>query len=107
MDELKVFTGNAHPALAQAIVDYLGIPLGNCEVFQFSNENTFVRILENVRQRDTFVVQPFSSPVNSHLVEMLIMIDALKRASAGRITAVIPFFAYGRSDRKELQLSPR
>lgn len=101
MDELKVFTGNAHPALARAIVDYLNIPLGNCEVFQFSNENTFVRILENVRQRDTFVVQPFSSPVNSHLVEMLIMIDALKRASAGRITAVIPFFAYGRSDRKD------
>ena len=101
MDELKVFTGNAHPALAQAVVDYLGIPLGNCEVFQFSNENTFVRILENVRQRDTFVVQPFSSPVNSNLVETLIMIDALKRASAGRITAVIPFFSYGRSDRKD------
>jgi ribose-phosphate pyrophosphokinase len=101
MDELKVFTGNAHPALAKAITSYLGIPLGNCEVFQFSNENTFVRILENVRQRDTFVVQPFSSPVNSNLVEMLIMIDALKRASAGRITAVIPFFSYGRSDRKD------
>ena len=101
MDELKVFTGNAHPALAQAVVDYLGIPLGNCEVFQFSNENTFVRILDNVRQRDTFVVQPFSSPVNSNLVETLIMIDALKRASAGRITAVIPFFSYGRSDRKD------
>lgn len=101
MDELKVFTGNAHPGLAQAVVDYLGIPLGNCEVFQFSNENTFVRILENVRQRDTFVIQPFSSPVNSNLVEMLIMIDALKRASAGRITAVIPFFSYGRSDRKD------
>jgi ribose-phosphate pyrophosphokinase len=101
MDELKVFTGNAHPALAQAVTDYLGIPLGDCEVFQFSNENTFVRILENVRQRDTFVVQPFSSPVNSNLVETLIMIDALKRASAGRITAVIPFFSYGRSDRKD------
>jgi len=101
MDELKVFTGNAHPALAQEIVEYLGIPLGNCEVFQFSNENTFVRILDNVRQRDTFVVQPFSTPVNSNLVEMLIMIDALKRASAGRITAVIPFFSYGRSDRKD------
>jgi ribose-phosphate pyrophosphokinase len=101
MEELRVFTGNAHPALAQAIVDYLGIPLGNCEVFQFSNENTFVRILENVRERDTFVVQPFSSPVNSNLVELLIMIDALKRASAGRITAVIPFFSYGRSDRKD------
>jgi ribose-phosphate pyrophosphokinase len=101
MDELKVFTGNAHPDLARAITDYLGIPLGDCEVFQFSNENTFVRILENVRQRDTFVVQPFSTPVNNNLLEMLIMIDALKRASAGRITAVIPFFSYGRSDRKD------
>ena len=101
MDELKVFTGNAHPALAQAITDYLEIPLGKCEVFQFSNENTFVRILENVRQRDTFVVQPFSAPVNNHLVELLIMIDALKRASAGRITAVIPYYGYGRTDKKD------
>ena len=101
MEELKVFTGNAHPALAQAITEYLDIPLGKCDVFQFSNENTFVRILENVRERDTFVVQPFSSPVNSNLVELLIMIDALKRASAGRITAVIPYFSYGRSDRKD------
>lgn len=100
MDEMKVFTGNAHPALAQAITEYLGIPLGNCEVMQFSNENIFVRILENVRERDAFVVQPFSSPVNNNLVEMLIMIDALKRASAGRITAVIPYYGYGRSDRK-------
>lgn len=101
MDELKVFTGNAHPALAKAITDYLGIPLGNCEVIQFDNENTFVRILENVRQRDAFVVQPFSSPVNSNLMEILIMIDALKRASAGRITAVIPYYGYGRSDKKD------
>jgi len=101
MDELKVFTGNAHPALAQAITEYLGIPLGKCEVFQFSNENTFVRILENVRQRDTFVVQPLSSPVNNNLVEMLIMLDALKRASAGRITAVIPYYGYGRTDKKD------
>lgn len=101
MDELKVFTGNAYPALAQAIAEYLGIPLGKCEVFEFSNENIFVRILENVRQRDTFVVQPFSSPVNKSLVELLIMIDALKRASAGRITAVIPYYSYGRSDRKD------
>ena len=101
MDELKVFTGNAHPALAQAITDYLKISLGKCEVFQFSNENTFVRILENVRQRDTFVVQPFSAPVNNHLVELLIMIDALKRASAGRITAVIPYYGYGRTDKKD------
>jgi ribose-phosphate pyrophosphokinase len=101
MDELKVFTGNAHPALARAITEYLGIPLGNCEVMQFSNENTFVRILENVRQRDTFVVQPICSPVNSNLVELLIMLDALRRASAGRITAVIPYYGYGRTDKKD------
>jgi len=101
MDELKVFSGNAHPALANAITDYLGIPLGKCEVFQFSNENTFVRIMENVRERDTFIVQPLSTPVNNNLVELLIMIDAMKRASAARITAVIPYFGYGRSDRKD------
>ncbi len=101
MDELKVFTGNAHPALAQAITGYLGIPLGQCEVFEFSNENIFVRILENVRQRDTFVIQPLSSPVNKNLVELLIMLDALKRASAGRITAVIPHYGYGRTDKKD------
>ena len=101
MDELKVFTGNAHPSLAQAIVDYLGIPLGKCEVFEFSNENIFVRILENVRQRDTFVIQPICSPVNKSLVELLIMLDALKRASAGRITAVIPYYGYGRTDKKD------
>jgi len=101
MDDLKVFTGNVHPALAQAITEYLGIPLGKCEVFEFSNENIFVRILENVRQRDTFVVQPFSSPVNKSLMESLIMIDALKRASAGRITAVIPYYGYGRTDKKD------
>lgn len=101
MDELKVFSGNAHPALTKAITDYLGIPLGNCEVMQFANENTFVRILENVRERDTFIVQPICSPVNSHLMELLIMIDAMKRASAARITAVIPYYAYGRSDKKD------
>src|SRR4030066_255738 len=101
MDELKVFTGNAHPALAKAITEYLNIPLGKCEVFQFSNENTFVRILENVRQRDVFVVQPLGSPVNKNLVELLIMLDALKRASAGRITAVVPYYGYGRTDKKD------
>jgi ribose-phosphate pyrophosphokinase len=101
MDELKVFTGNAHPQLAKAITEYLGIPLGNCEVMQFSNENTFVRVLENVRERDVFIVQPISSPVNSHLMELLIMIDAIKRASAKRITAVMPYYAYGRSDKKD------
>jgi ribose-phosphate pyrophosphokinase len=101
VDELKVFTGNANPNLAKAVTEYLHIPLGKCEVFQFSNENTFVRVLENVRERDTFVVQPICSPVNTSLVELLIMIDALKRASAGRITAVIPHYSYGRSDRKD------
>ncbi|MBL7126927.1 MAG: ribose-phosphate pyrophosphokinase [Dehalococcoidales bacterium] len=101
MDELKVFTGNAHPQLAKEVVNYLGIPLGKNEVFQFSNENIFVRILENVRERDTFVIQPLCSPVNNNLVELLIMIDALKRASAKRITAVVPYYGYGRTDKKD------
>ncbi len=101
MDELKVFTGNAHPMLAQAICEYLGISLGKAEVFEFTNENIFVRVLENVRERDVFVIQPLSTPVNKNLVELLIMIDAFKRASAGRITAVIPYYAYGRTDKKD------
>jgi ribose-phosphate pyrophosphokinase len=101
MDELKVFTGNAHPALAKAVAKYLKIPLGKCEVSPFKNENIFVRILENVRQRDTFVIQPICSPVNNNLVELLIMLDALKRASAGRITAVVPYYGYGRTDKKD------
>ncbi len=101
MDELKVFTGNTHPALAEAVTEYLDIPLGRCEVFEFSNENTFVRILDNVRQRDTFVIQPICSPVNKSLVELLIMLDALKRASAERITAVVPYYGYGRTDKKD------
>ena len=101
LDELKVFTGNAHPALAQDICDSLGIPLGKAEVFQFANENTFVRILENVRERDVFVIQPICSPVNTSLMELLIMIDALKRASAARITAVTTYYGYGRTDKKD------
>ncbi len=101
MDELKVFTGNAHPALARAVAKYLKIPAGKCEVLTFANENIFVRILENVRQRDTFVIQPLCSPVNNNLVELLILIDALKRASAGRITAVVPYYGYGRTDKKD------
>jgi ribose-phosphate pyrophosphokinase len=101
MNELKVFTGNSNPVLAQAIVDYLEIPLGKCEVFQFTNENTFVRILENVRERDVFVVQSICSPVNNNLVELLIMLDAFKRASAGRITAVVPYYGYSRTDKKD------
>jgi len=101
MDELKVFTGNAYPTLAQAVCNYLGIPLGKADVFEFSNENIFVRILENVRQRDVFVIQPICSPVNRSLIELLIMLDAFKRASAGRITAVVPYYAYGRTDKKD------
>ena len=100
-EDLKVFTGNAHPALARDICSYLGIGLGDCEVFKFSNDNTFVRILENIRERDVFLVQSLSAPVNDHVMELLIMIDAAKRASAGRITAVIPYYSYGRSDKKD------
>jgi ribose-phosphate pyrophosphokinase len=101
MDDLKVFTGNAHPDLAKAICEYLGIPLGQAEVFEFTNENIFVRILENVRERDIFVVQPICHPVNKSLVELLIILDALKRASAKRITAVIPYYGYARTDKKD------
>ena len=101
MDELKVFSGNAHPSLAQSICDYLQIPLGKVDTFEFSNENIFVRILENVRERDVFIVQPICSPVNKSLVELLIMLDAFRRASAGRITAVVPYYGYGRTDKKD------
>jgi ribose-phosphate pyrophosphokinase len=101
MDELKVFSGTAHPALARAVCDYLDIPLGEAEVFEFSNENIFVRILENVRERDVFIIQPICSPVNKSLVELLIMLDASRRASAGRITAVVPYYGYSRTDKKD------
>ena len=101
MDELKVFSGTGHPSLAKAVCEYLGISLGEAEVFEFSNENIFVRILENVRERDVFVIQPLSSPVNKNLVELLIMLDAFKRASAGRITAVLPYYGYARTDKKD------
>jgi ribose-phosphate pyrophosphokinase len=101
LDELKVFTGNGHPGLAQSVCDYLEISLGQAEVFKFANDNTFVRIQENIRQRDVFVVQPTCYPVNDNLMELLIMIDAFKRASAGRITAVVPYYGYGRTDKKD------
>lgn len=101
MDDLRIFSGNANRPLAAAICRHLRIPLGDADVFQFSNENIFVKINENVRGQDVFVVQPFSSPVNRSIMEMLIMIDALKRASAARITAVIPYYAYGRTDKKD------
>jgi ribose-phosphate pyrophosphokinase len=100
-EELRVFSGRAYLALTQAICGYLEIPLGQCDLMEFSNENVFPRFCENIRARDVFLVQPFVSPVNTHIMELLIMIDAAKRASAGRITAVIPYYAYGRSDKKD------
>jgi ribose-phosphate pyrophosphokinase len=99
--DLSIFAGNAHPDLARGICDSLEMPLGQCEVFEFSNENIFVRILENVRSKDVFIVQPLSSPVSRSVLELLIMVDAFKRASAGRITAVVPYYGYGRSDKKD------
>ncbi len=100
-EDLKVFSGNAHKGLAKDICSYLGVSLGACEVFKFSNDQTFVKILENVREKDVFLVQTLSAPVNDHLMELLIMIDAARRASAGRITVVIPYYAYGRTDKKD------
>src|SRR5450759_1581296 len=99
--ELSIFTGNANRQLAASICRHLHIPLGDADVFQFSNENIFVKIKENVRGRDVFVIQPFSATVNRSIMLLLIMIDAFKRASASRITAVIPYYAYGRTDKKD------
>jgi len=101
LDELKVFTGNGHPELAQSVCEYLDIPLGQAEVFKFANDNTFVQIRENIRQRDVYIIQHTCYPVNDNLMELLIMIDAFKRASAGRITAVVPYYGYGRTDKKD------
>jgi ribose-phosphate pyrophosphokinase len=100
-DQFDIYTGNANPDLARKICRYLNVELGAIEVFQFANENIFVKILDNVREKDVFVVQPTSHPVNQSIMELLIMIDAFKRASAGRITAVVPYYAYGRSDKKD------
>ncbi len=101
LNGMAIFTGRAHPDLARNICAHLEMPLGACDIFEFSNENIFVRIQENVRSRDVFLVQSLCSPVNTSVVELLIMIDAFRRASAGRITAVIPYYAYGRSDKKD------
>ena len=101
LNELRVFSGNAHPQLARDVCGYLGIPLGESETFKFANDNTFVRIRENIRERDVFIVQPTVAPTNDNLMELLIMIDACKRASAGRITAVVSYYGYGRTDKKD------
>lgn len=99
--DIKIFSGSAHPALGQAICTHLGLPLGRSRLVRFSNENMLVQIEENVREADVFVVQPSCPPVSDGLVELLITLDALKHASAGRITAVLPYFPYARSDKKD------
>jgi len=104
--DIKIFCGSSNKALAQGICKELSIPLGNAETGSFSDGENFVSIYETVRGSDVFVVQSTSSPVNDNLMELLIMIDALKRASAGRITAVIPYFGYARQDRKTKPRDP-
>lgn len=99
--EMKIVTGSAHPALAQSICDYLRVPLCDATVASFPDGETFVKINENIRGRDVFIVQPTCPPTNQNLMELLIMVDAARRASAARITAVIPFFGYARQDRKD------
>lgn len=98
--KLKIFTGNANPELAKEICDYLGLPLGKAHVGRFNNGEVQVMIDESVRGKDVFVVQPTSYPVNDNLVELLVIADALKRASARHITAVVPYYGYARQDRK-------
>ena len=104
--DIKVFTGNAHPQLAKEIAQGLDITLGKSEVNKFSDGEINVKIDEKVRGTDVYIIQPTSTPANEHLMELLIMIDAMKRASAGRITAVIPYYGYARQDRKTRARDP-
>ncbi len=97
---MMVFTGNAHPQLAEDITGYLNMPLGKAVVGRFSDGEIMVEIMENVRGRDVFIIQPTSSPTNENLMELLVMVDAVRRASAARVTAVIPYFGYSRQDRR-------
>lgn len=99
--DLKIFSGRAHPALAQEICAYLGIPLGELTLYNFSDGEDYCQIDENVRGADVFVVQPTCSPVNDHVMELLILLDAFRRSSASRITAVLPYFGYARQDKKD------
>lgn len=100
-DRLKIFTGTAHPALAEEICARLSVPLGDCKVKTFSDGEIYLQINENVRGTDVFVVQPTCTPVDRNLMELLLMMDALRRASAKRITAVLPYYGYSRQDRKD------
>src|SRR3954470_12047068 len=104
--EMKIFSGSAHRELAQRICAYVGVPLGDATVSSFPDGETFVKINENIRGRDVFIVQPTCPPSNQNLMELLIMVDAARRASATRITAVIPFFGYARQDRKDHPRGP-
>lgn len=104
--DLKIFTGNANTELAEEIADYLGVPIGASNVTHFSDGEVQVRIDESVRGADVFVIQPTSAPVNENLMELLIMIDAVRRASARRITAVLPYYGYARQDRKTRARDP-
>jgi ribose-phosphate pyrophosphokinase len=99
-ENLMVFTGNANPVLAQGVVERLGIPLGKANVSRFSDGEVMVEINENVRGKDVFVLQSTCAPTNDNLMEIMLMVDALKRASAGRITAAIPYYGYARQDRR-------
>jgi ribose-phosphate pyrophosphokinase len=98
---MKVFCGRSNPELSREICGYLGIETGRCIIHKFKNDNTFVRIEENVRGKDVFVIQTGAPPVNDYFMELLIMIDALKHASASRVTAVLPYYPYARSDKKD------
>jgi ribose-phosphate pyrophosphokinase len=100
-ERIKVFTGNANPALASEICEFLALPLGNASAKTFADGEIYLQVQENVRGADVFVVQPTSKPVDRNLMELLLMIDALKRASADRITAVLPYYGYARQDRKD------
>lgn len=99
--KLKIFAGTSHPAFAEAVAAHLGMSLGQVEIIRFSNENIMVKILENVRGDDIFIIQTMAPPVSDKIIESLIMLDALKHASAARITAVLPYFPYSRSDKKD------
>jgi len=99
--KLKIFSGTANPDLAEEVSAISGIPISNAEIFKFSNDDTFVKINDNVRGSDVFIIQPTCFPVNDNIMELLIMIDSLKRASASRITCIIPYYGYARSDKKD------